>query len=49
MKNQKTQLQKETEKLINKIASLLKGKTVEDSTNILFKAIDKIKKTTIVC
>lgn len=49
MKPKEPEKQKEVEKLTNKIASLLKGKTVENSMDILFKAMDKIKKTTIVC
>jgi len=48
MKNTKILFPKETEKLINKIISLLKGKTVKETTDILFRTMDKIKSQTSV-
>jgi len=39
---------KPDEKLLNKILTLLKGKTVRESTDILFAVMDKMKQKTIV-
>jgi len=36
------------DEIINNIVTLLKGKTVQEMTNILFKVMDKVKATTIV-
>ena len=39
---------KPDKKLLNKILTLLKGKTVRESTDILFAVMDKMKQETIV-
>ena len=38
----------QTENLLNSIITILKGMSVQESINLLFKVIEKIKKDTIV-